>query len=105
ERGLPEPRWPNGWPRGTYSIPAMRAATFAAEIGKVVSFTLAAYRQQFAAGRGFDDFDNVLLAAAAAEMHPKAVLQAVERDAIKGRLKEATEDAIERGVPGVPTVR
>jgi 2-hydroxychromene-2-carboxylate isomerase len=105
ERGLPEPRWPEEWPRGTYSIPAMRAATFAAEIGKAVSFALAAYRQQFAAGRGLNDFDNVLLAAAACEMHPNAVLKAVERDSIKERLKAATEDAIERGVPGVPTVR
>lgn len=104
ERGLPTPRWPKEWPVGTYSVPAMRAATFAAEIGKVVSFSLAAFRQQFAAGRGFDDFDNVLLAAAAAEMHPKAVLKAIERDAIKDRLKAATDEAIERGVPGVPTV-
>jgi 2-hydroxychromene-2-carboxylate isomerase len=105
ERGLPAPRWPEKWPVGTYSVPAMRVATFAAEIGKVVSFSLAAFRQQFAAGRGMDDFDNVLLAAASAEMHPKAVLKAVERDAIKERLKAATNDAIERGVPGVPTIR
>ena len=31
--------------------PAMRAATFAAEIGKVVAFSLAAFRQAFNAGR------------------------------------------------------
>ncbi len=104
ERGLPELRWPEGWPKGTYSIPAMRAATFAAEIGKAVSFSLAAFRQQFNAGRGFDDFDNVLIAAAAAEIHPNALLKAVERDSVKNRLKEATDEAIERGVPGVPTL-
>jgi 2-hydroxychromene-2-carboxylate isomerase len=105
ERGLPAPRWPEGWPRETYNINAMRAATYAAEIGKVVSFSLAAYRQQFNAGRGLNDFDNVLLAGAAAEIHPNALLQAVERQAIKDRLKAATEEAIELGVPGVPTVR
>ena len=104
-RGLPEIRWPAGWPRETYSIPAMRAATYAAEIGKAVAFSLAAFRQQFNAGRGMNETDHILLAAAACEIHPNALLQALERDAIKQKLKAATEDAIERGVPGVPTVR
>jgi 2-hydroxychromene-2-carboxylate isomerase len=105
ERGLPELRWPERWPRETYSIPAMRAATFAAEIGRAAAFALAAFRQQFNAGRGLDDVDNILLAGAACELHPNALLPALERDSIKLRLKDATEDAIERGVPGVPTVR
>ncbi|HYP48728.1 MAG TPA: DsbA family protein [Thermoleophilaceae bacterium] len=105
ERGLLEVRWPEGWPLGTYSLPAMRAATFAGEIGRAVAFSLAAYRQQFNGGRGLDEFDNVLIAAAACELHPNAMLQAVERQAIKDRLRKATEDAIARGVTGVPTVR
>jgi 2-hydroxychromene-2-carboxylate isomerase len=105
ERGLPEIRWPDGWPVGTYSLPAMRAATFAAEIGKAAAFSLAAYRQQFNAGRGLNEVDNVLLAGAACELHPKALLGAIERDSIKQRLRLATEDAIERGIYGVPTVR
>jgi 2-hydroxychromene-2-carboxylate isomerase len=105
ERGLPEPRWPDGWPEATYSIPAMRAATFAAEIGRGTAFALAAFRQQFNAGRGLNDVDNLLLAGAACELHPKALLAALERDSIKQRLREATDDAIARGVPGVPTVR
>jgi 2-hydroxychromene-2-carboxylate isomerase len=105
ERGLPELRWPEGWPVETYSLQAMRAATFAAEIGRAAAFSLAAFRQQFNAGRGLNEIDNVLLAAAACEMHPRALLAAIERDSIKQRLRKATEDAIERGVPGVPTVR
>jgi 2-hydroxychromene-2-carboxylate isomerase len=105
ERGLPDLRWPEGWPVETYSLQAMRAATFAAEIGRAAAFSLAAFRQQFNAGRGLNEIDNVLLAAAACELHPNAVLKAIERSAIKQRLREATEDAIERGVPGVPTVR
>ena len=40
----------------------MRAATFAQQIGKVVAFSLAAFRQQFAGGRHLSDFDNVLIA-------------------------------------------
>ncbi len=105
ERGLPKPRWPEGWPRETYSIPALRAATYAAEIGKAVAFSLAAFRQQFNAGRGLNELDNVVLAAAACEIHPKALLASIELDAIKYRLRKETEEAIELGVQGVPTVR
>jgi 2-hydroxychromene-2-carboxylate isomerase len=104
ERGLPELRWPEGWPVETYSLPALRAAVFAAEVGKVVAFSLAAFRQQFNAGRGLNAIDHVLLAAAACELHPNAVLKAIERRSIKDRLRVATEEAIERGVTGVPTV-
>ncbi len=104
-RGLPEVRWPTGWPVETYSLPALRAAVFAVEVGRGVAFSLAAFRQQFNAGRGLNDIDNVLLAAAACELHPDAVLRAIERRAVKDRLREATDDAIARGVTGVPTVR
>lgn len=104
ERGLPEIRWPEGWPRETYSIPAMRAATYAAEIGKAVAFSLAAFRQQFNGGRRLDDVDTILLAGAACELHPDAILKSIERDSIKQKLTDATNEAIERGVTGVPTV-
>jgi 2-hydroxychromene-2-carboxylate isomerase len=104
-RGLPELRWPEAWPVGTYSLAPLRAAVYAAEIGKVVAFSLAAFRQQFNAGRGLNEIDNVVLAAAACELHPNALLKAIERQTIKDRLREATEDAIELGVEGVPTVR
>jgi 2-hydroxychromene-2-carboxylate isomerase len=104
ERGLPGLRWPEGWPVETYSLPALRVAVFAAEVGKVVAFTLAAFRQQFNAGRGLNEIDNVLLAAAACELHPNAVLKAIERQSIKDRLRDATEEAVELGVTGVPTV-
>ena len=50
----------------------MRAATYAKEIGRAVAFSLAAFRQAFAAGRDLTEPDNVLLAAAAAELHPRA---------------------------------
>jgi 2-hydroxychromene-2-carboxylate isomerase len=105
DRGLPELRWPEAWPVGTYSLTPLRAAVYAAEIGKVVAFSLAAFRQQFNAGRGLNEIDNVLLAAAACELHPNAVLKAIERPAIKDRLRKTTEEAIELGVTGVPTVR
>jgi 2-hydroxychromene-2-carboxylate isomerase len=100
--GLPPFRWPDPFPGS--SLMAMRAATFAKEIGRTVSFSLAAFRQAFAAGRDLSEPDNVLLAAAASELHPRALLAAVERDAIKTRLREATEEAGDRGVQGVPSL-
>lgn len=70
--------------------PALRAATYAATIGKVVAFSLAAFRQAYAGGRALDDPDNVVIAAAACEIHPRAVLQAIERDTITSKLDAAT---------------
>ncbi len=100
--GLPPFRWPEPWPGNT--LLAMRAATFAKEIGRAVSFSLAAFRQAFAAGRDLSEFDNVALAAAASEIHPRALRTAIERDAVKARLREATGRAAGLGVRGVPSV-
>jgi 2-hydroxychromene-2-carboxylate isomerase len=100
--GLPPIRWPDPFPGNT--LVAMRAATYAKEIGRAASFSLAAFRQAFAAGRDLSEPDNVVLAAAAAEVHPRALLAAVERDAVKGALRDATERAGDLGVRGVPSV-
>ena len=104
ERGLPEVIYPEGWPVSNYSLNPIRAAIYAKESGRVVSFSLAAFRQVFAAGRDMSDVDNVLLAAAACELHPNAVLKGIETKSVKEELKRATNEAIELGVMGIPTV-
>jgi 2-hydroxychromene-2-carboxylate isomerase len=101
--GLPPLVWPEPWP-ANYLF-AMRAATFAKQTGRAVSFALAGFRQAFAAGRDLGDPENVLVAAAACELHPNALLKAVETRAVKDALREATERAAERGVTGVPSLR
>ena len=100
--GLQPIRWPEGWPNNT--LKAMRAATFAQQAGRAVAFSLAAFRQAFAGGKDLSDVDNVLIAAAACELHPNAVLKGIETQSVKERLKTATQEAIDRGVTGVPTV-
>ena len=100
--GLPPIAWPQPFPGNT--LHAMRVATFAKEIGRTVSFALAAFRQAFAAGRDLSDPDNVILAAAASEMHPRAIEAAVGRDAIKTVLRDATDRAGDLGVTGVPAI-
>ena len=102
EYGLPAVRWPDPWPGNT--LYAMRAATFAKQIGKAVSFSLAGFRQAFAAGRDLSEPDNVMIAAAACELHPNALTKAVESQGVKDALRSATEEAAARGVIGVPSV-
>jgi 2-hydroxychromene-2-carboxylate isomerase len=100
--GLPPIRWPDPFPGNM--LTAMRAATFAKEIGRTASFALAAFRQAFAAGRDLSIPDNVYIAAASSELHPRALATATARDAIKDRLREATDRAADAGVFGVPAV-
>ncbi len=100
--GLPPLAWPEPWPGNT--LFAMRVATFAKQTGRTVSFALAAFRQAFAAGRDLSEPDNVLIAAAACELHPRALLKAVETEGVKNALREATDRAAERGVTGVPAL-
>ncbi len=100
--GLPPLSWPDPWPGNM--LFAMRAATFAKQTGRTVSFALAAFRQAFAAGRDLSVPDNVLIAAAACELHPRALLKAVETEVVKGALREETDRAAELGVTGVPSL-
>lgn len=102
EYGLQPIRWPEPWPGNT--LTAMRAATFAQRSGRAVAFSLAAFRQAFAGGKDLSVTDNVLIAAAACELHPNAVLKGIETRSVKDALKRATAEAAERGVVGVPTV-
>ncbi|HEU5253626.1 MAG TPA: DsbA family protein [Solirubrobacterales bacterium] len=100
--GLPPVAWPKPWPGNT--LVAMRAATFAKQTGRTIAFSLAAFRQAFAAGRDLTDVDNVMIAGAACEMHPRALLKAVETRVVKDGLREATDRAGDLGVEGVPAV-
>jgi 2-hydroxychromene-2-carboxylate isomerase len=101
--GLPPLVWPDPWPGEM--LAAMRVATFAKQTGRAVSFALAAFRQQFAAGRDLTDPENVMIAAAACELHPRALESAIRTQIVKDALREATDEAAAAGVFGVPSVR
>lgn len=103
ELGLQELRWPEPFPFD--SELAMRTATYAKSIGRVVPFAQAAFRQAFAGGHGLDLLDHVLIAAAACEMHPSAVLKGAELRSVGEQLASTTADAAEIGVDDVPAVR
>lgn len=95
-------RWPDPFPFD--SSLAMRVATYAASIGRTVPFAQAAFRQAFAGGHSLQDPDFVLIAAAACEMHPAAVLRAADTRAVTERLARTTATAASAGVREVPTV-
>jgi 2-hydroxychromene-2-carboxylate isomerase len=96
-------RWPSPFPFD--STLAMRAATYAKSIGRTVPFAQAAFRQAFAGGRSLGEPDNVLIAAAACEMHPAAVLKGAGLLSICARLDTTTAAAAQSGVSNVPAVR
>src|SRR4051812_48007276 len=100
EGGLQPVVWPASFPFDSRA--AMLAATFAKETGRAVAFSLAAFRQAFAAGRDLSVVDNVLIAAAACELHPRAVLKALESDRVAEALDAATECARALGVTELP---
>ncbi|MEA2268817.1 MAG: hypothetical protein QOD81_2107 [Solirubrobacteraceae bacterium] len=100
-RGLQPLRWPDPFPFD--STLAMHAATYAKQIGRTVAFGLAAFRQAFAGGRALDA-DTVLIAAAACEMHPAAVLKAVELRSVREELARRTAEAAALGVRDVPAI-
>jgi 2-hydroxychromene-2-carboxylate isomerase len=102
DRGLQEVRWPAEFPFD--SAFAQRAATYAKVGGKAVGFAQAAFRQAFAGGRDLSDPDNVMIAGAAVEIHPRALLIGADTAGTKRRLEEATTLARDRGVKSVPAL-
>jgi 2-hydroxychromene-2-carboxylate isomerase len=102
ELGLQPLRWPDPFPFD--SSLAMRVATYAKSIGRTVPFAQAAFRQAFAGGRSLEDRDSVLIAAAACEMHPTAVLRAATLRSIAGQLASSNAAASRAGVRDVPAI-
>jgi 2-hydroxychromene-2-carboxylate isomerase len=100
--GLQPLRLPRRWPPD--SRLAMLAATFAKSGGRTVGFSLAAFRQAFAGGRDLGEEATVLIAAAAAEMHPRSVLAAVGMRSVAASLRRAGERALEAGVRSLPAI-
>ena len=102
--GLPL-QWPNGWPRESYSLAPLRAAVLAERAGSLREFSRAAFRWHFSHPAGLRELDGVLAAAAEAGMDPDEVAAHIGDVDVKQAVTQATEDAIELGVFGVPTVQ
>lgn len=101
--GLQPLRWPARWPPDSRT--AMLAATYAKRIGRAVAFSLAAFRQAFAGGRDLGDEDTVLIAGAACEMHPTAILKGISLRSVQDALREAGDRAAAAGVRALPAIQ
>jgi 2-hydroxychromene-2-carboxylate isomerase len=104
ERGLPPIAWAEGWPRDTWSFVPLRALVVAEEEGRLRELTLECFRLMFVEGRSLAELDTVLGAAASVGLDTARVTEALETAAVKERLRAYTDEALARGVPGVPTV-
>jgi 2-hydroxychromene-2-carboxylate isomerase len=102
ELGLQPLRWPDPFPFD--SSLAMRVATYAKSIGRAVPFAQAAFRQAFAGGHSLEDPDVVLLAAAACEMHPAAVLRGAELRSVRRQLAAGTSNAERAQINEIPAL-
>jgi 2-hydroxychromene-2-carboxylate isomerase len=100
--GLEAVRWPEPWP--TNYLYAMRAATYAFQVGRGREFTVEAFRHAFAHGHDLAIEENVLRAAEQAGLDRESVDEATRDPEIKLALRVATDGAHARGVFGVPTV-
>lgn len=100
--GIQPLRWPAVWPPD--SRDAMLAATYAKRIGRAVAFSLAAFRQAFAGGRDLGDQDTILIAGAACEMHPSALLKGIALRSNREALTAAVRRARQAGVRSLPAI-
>ena len=104
QRGLPPLAPPDAWPIESWSLMPMRAALVAAQRGRVREFSHAAFRKSFVESRSLSELDTVLAAAQDADLDPDEVEAGIQRPEIKEQLKANTDEALERGVFGIPTV-
>jgi 2-hydroxychromene-2-carboxylate isomerase len=103
EIGLQPLRWPSDPEPDTRG--AMLAATYAKHIGRAVAFSLACFRQAYAGGRALSDRDTALLAAAACEVHPAALIKGIGLRSVRDSLARATEEAGAAGITRLPAIR
>lgn len=95
-------RLPDPYPAD--SRKAMLAAAFAKKSGRAVAFSLAAFRQAFAGGKDLGDPDNILIAGAACELHPRALLSGIELRSTREELDQGNALAREHGVTRLPAL-
>ncbi len=101
--GLPELRWPSGWPPNT--LRAMRAAVWADKLGAGKEYARAAFRAAFVDGRDLGDVEVIAEVGASVGLDAEDLEAALRNESVKSSLQRATADAIAAGVRGVPSLR
>jgi 2-hydroxychromene-2-carboxylate isomerase len=104
ERGLPELRYPEGWPAETYSLVALRGLLLTRDQDEQRAAARELYRTAFVEGRHLADVDTVRQGLARAGVDVEGFDERVRGDEVKQRLRDQTDAALEAGVTGIPTV-
>jgi 2-hydroxychromene-2-carboxylate isomerase len=113
--GMPDWRWPPGYEPADEEAHAvweppnalalMRLATYARDRGVAEAFSLGAFHLVFGEGRDITQLgDGVIAVATGCGLTTEEALAAPTKPEIKASLRSATEEAVSRGVVGVPTV-
>jgi 2-hydroxychromene-2-carboxylate isomerase len=101
--GLGPIRWPDPWP--TNDLLVARAMAHADAGGLLKPYAVAAMRLSFKEGRDLGDVASVLEAGRRAGVDPAELEAALGSPEVKRRLRATTDEAVDVGVFGVPTVR
>jgi 2-hydroxychromene-2-carboxylate isomerase len=101
-RGLPQLRWPPGWPIDSYTLEPLRAITAAKAHERERALALALFERNFVSGEGLRSGDQVRMCWTKVGLDDDSY--DAELQAARPALARATGSAIDAGVPGVPTV-
>ena len=104
DRGLAPFTHPASWPNGAWSLAPLRAAVYAGDRDRMREFCLTAYRAMYVRGVTLKEPANLREVARRSGLDPDEVEDAIAREDVKDRLKRNTDEAIARGVTGIPTV-
>jgi 2-hydroxychromene-2-carboxylate isomerase len=102
-RGLGAIHWPDPWP--TNDVLIARAMIFAGQRGALRRFALTAMRMAFCEGLDLGRAEAVRAVAERSGLGADEVAEAISDAEVKAALRAANDEAVARGVFGVPTVR
>ena len=94
-------QWNPHFPINTLAL--MRGAVYAEKQSKLLPYSDAMYKAIWADGVNMNDANEVGRVLAAGGFDPKELMAAIQEPAIKQALKDATEEAVRRGLFGAPT--
>ena len=100
--GLPPVVWPEPWPNNGLFV--MRAAIVAGQMRRGKEFALAAFRAAFQEGRDLSQLTEIDRIALEVGLDAVRVVEELSNPRVKQRLVDATQDAWDAGVRGVPTI-
>ena len=102
-RGLGAIHWPDPWP--TNDVLIARAMIFADQRGALRRFALTAMQMAFREGLDLGEAEAVRAVAERSGLGGDEVAEAISDAEVKAALRAANDEAVARGVFGVPTVR